>query len=635
MTESDIRIIEWTDKKITKVQKILLDSWFELVYLYSLKDEKLSDLFQNKILDTFLDKVGTKNPYKDFSRWLEVLNSFLQNWDIKKDIDLDALVWLYDGRAFHFSTIGSASVLLWNARANVVEVSDKDDSPKTFHFISSGDVWAWETLILSNIRLLDILSKDDIEDGLGTKYIRSSWENIEHILHIEKTEESIACISMRISHSEQSSKESLILQNISYHFFKIFDNAVIKKILWYLYHIRDSILQKQKHTVQIIFWLWMILSVVVIYVFISSVFSVVSKTQDVNSLQDTFLEAQDFYDRATQAITNADLFDLYYTEVDTRLIQLESSNMFTDDVKSLRDNLMHLESQVNFTQSFQPTWELVYHTFPEEKDVVQLIRTDSWRLYAIHERSITGPIIRWETADNYVYNALGAQDRFIDATNVWNDIMIQTESGKVISFGTNNRFSIVNVTGQDTWFQSPLIQSFNQNLYTISPERDQLYRHLKSWANYREGTPYLEDDDKVAIWGMRAIWIDGWIYILKDDGMFLKFFSNPYRIESLTLNRLPRNYISLVTDLENKVDMSASTSYNHVYVLIWSRLFVFEPNTRRATDTKSLRFMGQIESQTSDLQAFHVVRDGDVFFADNRGIYRLRFDIEDFWVVIR
>jgi len=55
-----------------------------------------------------------------------------------------------------------------------------------------------------------------------------------------------------------------------------------------------------------------------------------------------------------------------------------------------------------------------------------------------------------------------------------------------------------------------------------------------------------------------------------------------------------------------------------------------EPNSRNSNDTKSLRFMGQIESQTRDIQAFYVVSDGDVFFADNRGVYRVRFDIEDF-----
>ena len=635
MIENDVRIIEGKNHSNVKAQKITLDSWCELVYLFSTKDETFSDLFHNKILDTFLDKIGSKNPYKDFSRWLEIINAFLENWDPEKKLKLHALVWLYDGKSFHFSTIGKASVLLWNLRWNLVEVSDKDDHPQSFHFISSGDVWEGETLILSNIRLLDILSKDDIEDGLGTKYIQSSGENIEHILHIENIEESVACISLRVWIDEKIYRESRLLQTIQFHFFRIFDNSLSKKILGYIYHIRDSILKKQKHTVQIIFWLGMLLSIFVIYTFISSIFTIVSKTQDITTLQETLVEASNFLDSASQNINNLDAYEMYYNEADQRLTALEEKNVFQEDVSQLRENMMLLESQVNFTQSFEPSGDLVHHIFSEERDVVKLVRTDSWRLYAVHERSITWPIIRSESSENYVYNALSASDRFIDATTVWNDIIIQTEAWKVISFWTNNRFSVVNVSGQDTWFRSPLIRSFNQNLYTLSEERTQMYMHTRSWTNFNAGIAYLSDEDVATIWGVRSLWIDGWIYILKDDGMFLKFFRTPYRLESLTLNRLPRNYIPLVTDPANKVDMIASASYRHVYVLIGTRLFVFEPNSRRPTDTKSLRFMGQIESQTSDIQTYYVVSDGDVFFADSRGVYRVRFDIEDFWVRIR
>jgi hypothetical protein len=48
----------------------------------------------------------------------------------------------------------------------VIEVTDKDETPKDFNYISSGDIADGESLIVSSTRLLDILSKDDIADGL-------------------------------------------------------------------------------------------------------------------------------------------------------------------------------------------------------------------------------------------------------------------------------------------------------------------------------------------------------------------------------------------------------------------------------------------------------------------------------------
>ncbi|MCH8518843.1 hypothetical protein LAT59_03730 [Candidatus Gracilibacteria bacterium] len=636
MLESDIRIIEGSVETHTKAQKVSLDSGGELFYLYSTSDGTFSDLFHNKLLDTFLDKITTKNTYKDFSRGLESLNAFLTGWSQDDSLSLHALIGLFDGKSFYFSTVGNASALLGNVRGNIVEISDKDDTPKNFHFISSGDIGQGETLILSNIRLLDVLSKDDIEDGLGTKYIQSSGENIEHIVHLEKIEKSVACISLRVGMISQESKDSYILQYASYFFYKTFDNSVTKKILGYLYHVRDGILKKQKHTVQIIFGLGMILSIFVLYLFISSLFSLASKTQDVSSLQDTLFEAREFLDSASQNINNIDAYEMYMSETEVRVEELEAKNVFAEDVDMLRRDMIILEGQVNGVQAFDPSGELLYHVFSEEREVIKLLRTDSGRIYAVHDRSISGPIVRGETAENFVYNALSSSDSFIDATNVGNEIIIQTQEGKVVSFGTNNRFNVVNVTGQDTWFRSSLIRSFNQNIYTLSENRRQLYMHRRSGTNYLEGTPYLNEDDVATLGGIRSLGIDGGIYILQDDGMFLKLFRSPsYRIESLTLNRLPRNYIPLVTDPDLKVDMSASASYRHVYVLVGNRVFVFEPNSNRPADTKSLRFMGQIESRSSDIEAFHVVSDGDVFFADRRGIYRVRFDIEDFGVVIR
>ncbi len=637
MIESDIRIIDWKNQKHLKAQKIQLDFWGELLYFFEAQDEVFFDLFHNKILESLLDKITWKNAYKDFSRWLEIINNFLESW--KKDtegLNLTALIGLYDNKSFHFSTIWGASVLLWNIRGNIIEVSDIDENPKNFHFISSGDIWEGETLILSNIRLLSILSKDDVEDGLWTKYIQSCGENIEHILHLEKIEESVICISFRLGIVQWESKKSEILQHIRYIFYKSLDNSVVKKVLGCLFHIRDTILRKQKHTVQIIFWVWMLLSIFVLYLFISSLFSLASKTQDVTVLQDILVEARGFLDNASQNINNIDAYEMYMSEVEIRVSELEEKNVFQEDIQKLRWDMMVLEWQVNGVQAFDPSGERVYHIFWEEREIVKLLRTDSGKLYAIHERSITWPIIWMESAENFIYSALSASDTFIDAASVWNEIILQTREGKVISFGANNRFSVVNVTGQDTWLRSPLVRSFNQNIYTLSENKMQLFMHRRSWSNYLEGTPYLIEEDVASIWGIRSLWIDGGIYILKDDGMFLKLFRSPsYRLEALTLNRLPRNYIPLVTDSSLKVDMSASASYKHVYLQVGNRVFVFEPNSSRSTDTKSLRFMGQIESRASDIESYYVVSDGDVFFADRKGIYRVRFDIEDFGVVIR
>jgi len=121
----------------------------------------------------------------------------------------------------------------------------------------------------------------------------------------------------------------------------------------------------------------MLLSIFVIYTFISSIFTIASKSQDITSLQDTLVEASNFLDSASQNINNLDAYELYYNEADIRLTALEEKNVFAEDVRQLRENMLLLEGQVNFTQSFEPSGELVHHIFSEERDVVKLVRTDS------------------------------------------------------------------------------------------------------------------------------------------------------------------------------------------------------------------------------------------------------------------
>ena len=87
----------------------------------------------------------------------------------------------------------------------------------------------------------------------------------------------------------------------------------------------------------------MLLSIIVLYIFISSLFSLASKTQDVTILQDKLVEARDFLDTASQNINNIDAYEMYMSEVELRVSELEEKNVFTEDVEKLRTDMIILE----------------------------------------------------------------------------------------------------------------------------------------------------------------------------------------------------------------------------------------------------------------------------------------------------
>ncbi|MDR0771838.1 MAG: hypothetical protein LBF15_02000 [Candidatus Peribacteria bacterium] len=69
----------------------------------------------------------------------------------------------------------------------------------------------------------------------------------------------------------------------------------------------------------------------------------------------------------------------------------------------------------------------------------------------------------------------------------------------------------------------------------------------------------------------------------------VKFFSSPYRLESLTLSKLPKNYN--VEDGNSRIELKASNKLNYVYLLMNNKIFVFKPNTTLYSDTRDLTYL--------------------------------------------
>jgi hypothetical protein len=69
----------------------------------------------------------------------------------------------------------------------------------------------------------------------------------------------------------------------------------------------------------------------------------------------------------------------------------------------------------------------------------------------------------------------------------------------------------------------------------------------------------------------------------------VKFFKNPYRIEKLTINKLPENY-SLEKSNSN-VSMITRSDLNYIYMFLNDKIWIFKPNTSRYQNTKSLDYV--------------------------------------------
>jgi len=635
MLTSDIKKIDFGGKNFLKSHIVNLDTELDCVVLLSVKDQKLRDLLYNKIIDALIDRVHPKNAYKDFSNALENINAFLSNWknDNEKIQGLHAIIGIYHGKTFLLSTIGKASCYLYNTHGDIIEVTDKWDSPKDFSFISSGEIASGESLILTTLRLLDILSKDDIKDGLSEWNITRSSNNIEHILLHEHTGKNIGCISLKKEFKIQ--KDSEWKEKLEHYVLRIFDNTIAKKLLWYLYHVRDSLLHKSQKTKQVLLGIWIIVSIFFLYYLVSWFVHLASSTQDVEWAKQELLMAQGYIAKASDNMNDVDAFSHHIEAAEEIIVSLEKKQLFLTDIETLKGNMGVLQKQFNGIESFETKSDNTVYTFETPQKIVKVLSISN-KIYVVHKNSITGPILPWEASKNFIFEELSPGDYFIDATVYETNIILMTYEGKVVNFAKNNYFSYLDVADQPIWDKSTLISSYGSNLYLLSDEGNQILRHKKQGNSYDAWVSYLKDEDAASVWKILSLAIDGGIYILKSDGSVVKLFRSPeYRFEWIVLNNLPRNYDFKKTTIDKAPSLRARANLRYVYMLFDNKVLVFQPNTTRYQDVKSLNYIGQIEWKDIIIEDLHVDNDGEIFVAAEWWVYRMEFDISEDELIVK
>jgi len=637
MLQTDLKKIDTQWDNIIKSYTLNLDDNLDCFILFSCKDQSLADLLYHKITDAVIDRIHPKNVYKDFSQSLENINAFLRNWKHEdgKIKWLHALIGIYSKKTFLFSTIWKASCYLYNSGSDVIEVTDSDDRCKDFSFISSGEIASGELMILSTMNLLDILSKDDITDGLYDRNIELSAGNIYNILLQENISKNVGIIHFKKSFQGEKTS-SINYEKISYYILKACDNSIIKKILWYLYHIKDRIISQSRQVKQILLWVGFLVSAILLYMILSSFLSVANIVSSTEDMKQDLIIAQENIQIASQNMNNEDTFNLNVQQANDAIQKLEEKNLFLSDIQILRDRIGILQKQFNGIETFSTNSENTVFNFGDDGEEIVKVLSVNNTVYVVHPKSLTGPIFSGQESEKYIFEDMVEGDSFIDAAVFDTNIVLLTDSWRVVNFSRNNFYLYSDVLGQDRWGDSPLLASYASNIYMLSDQKNQILMHKRNGQNYNAGIAYLTDEDAISTGRILSLAIDGGIYILKLDGSVVKLFRSPeYRLESLVLNNLPKNYNFDSLDSSKLPSLRARIDLSYVYMLLDHRILVFKPNTTNFRDTKSLSYVGQIEGKDITIEDFYVDNDGEIFVASTGWIYKLEFDVGDNGLIVK
>lgn len=620
-----------------KWKHIILEKDLDCFILISCTDLSFLDLLFNNILDFIIDKITINNPYQEFSIALENINWFINTWNrnVKKTIKLDIFIWILHNDNFLFSNIWNSSCYLVKPDNEIIELTGKSDikeEKKEFSFISNWELKNDEIILMSNVRIYDFLTESDIIDWIiEDKSLEFFNKNIVDILRQEILKENIIISSITYKDLNSPIKKEKII-NIKEKFGTQIKRSDTYNKLWNkVEEIKEKIKKSSKSIKNIIFVLWITISLIFIYNILSSIIWASTESNIKITAIQKLEDAKGYIRVASDNIQNEDLFETNIKNAEKIIAETKEQKILLDSVDKITEDINILKKQFNRIESFDDSNSEIIYKWDLEKSV-KIIKANN-KIYIIEKKWILWPILPNSEPKYYSFDLLETSENFIDAVEIWGKIVLLTNTSKIVNFTSNWHFAYSDVIWQTTWEKAKEIKSYWQNIYLLWEADNQIIKHSISWTNFTQASTYLKKEDLAQIWEVLSIAIDWWFYILKKDLTIVKFFATPkYRLEKIMLNKLPKNYN---LDPNSKVYLQSRNNLNYVYLLMNNKIWVFKTNTKNFSDTKSLTYVWQIEWNNTTIKDFLINYDWEIEILNKNWIYKVNFEVSNDKLLIR
>jgi len=614
-------------------KKIEIDSNLDCFIIIDCNNQKIINPILNKIVDFIIDNVTLKDTYNKFLVTLEWINYFINSLKNKNENleNLNVLIWILEKNNFHFSKIWDASVWLINKKNEFLEISDRKTSLLNFDYISSWKIDKWEKIILSNNNFFLHLTQNDLNEIWEIYDIKDIIENINEILIDEKIEENSKIQIIQYENRDYIEEKNIYIEKSKDILYKLLDNNLTKTVLAYFQIIKEKLDSKSKLMKNVVFISWITLSTFLLFYVISWIIWSTIQTSKTNEYKTNLIEARNYIRVASENLTNDVIFEQNIQKAENIINTVKEKKLFLTDIDSINQDISIIKKQYYWIETFNDTNEnLIFRwNFKESIKIVE----NNKKIYVITKNSIYWPIISWQNIKNLVFNDLQIDDEFIDWSSDGNEIILLTKKWRVVKYSKNWTFSYSNVLWQNSWQNSKSIKAYNQSIYMLNTEWNQFYKHSPSWWNYMEWISYLNDWDSKKLQNILTFWIDWGFYILKNDLTLYKFFSRPkYSLNSIVLNNLPKNYN---LEKSNNIDIVTWNNLNYFYLFLNDKIWVFQPNTKKYTDVKSLTYLWQIEAKNWNIKSFYIPRDWEIQILLEAWIHKINFEVKDSKIIVR
>lgn len=639
---NEINLSKWNT--ILK-KNINLDSALDCFILVSSENNILAENILNNILENIIEKISKEDTYNDFWIALENINSYLKTWreDQIWEENLDIVISILNENNYMFSNIWKSFVCMLNSNSEVIELTEKSENKKDFLFISNWNLATWEIVISSTLNILKYISKSDITDWMILSDDISVFnKNIVNILKTEIIEKNYLLNSIKYENKDylkdwETNNKTSVIKDWS---IKLMDKQISKNTMWFFLKIWDKLKNQSKTTKNTIFFSTIAIWLIILYFIISSILWIATQETSRENAKTELMELKQTLTEVSENISNPIIFQKKIKEAEEKIKVLEEKKLFLEKLTEINDQLNSYKKQFNKIEIFE---------FNENNKIFgknnlknpEILKNTIWitelsdKYYIVLKNWVIWPIYNRKKEDYskvYTFNDLKKNEYFIDSTFINQNIYLLTNTSKIVKFSKTWKFSFANVEWQTAWEKMKSIKSYYRNFYTIWKDDNQIYKHTEVNWNFKTWKSYLKKDDLKNLWEIIWVAIDWWFYIVAKNLKIVKFFSDPYRIEKLYLNKFPKNYI---LEKWKKFDIKTNNKLRYVYLLLNDKIWILKPNSTNYKNTQNLNYIAQIEWDKTKILDFYIIADWEILVLSEKGLNKLKFEISDDKIILK
>lgn len=573
---------------------------------------------------------------KIFTEILDNVNHILEKQYLlhsKEGISL--FLWLLENNQIHFSMFGKNITGILVSENNIEDIiSGMDTWEGRFVYDSHGDILHGETLYIIS-PAIDINIFGEECKSLGHLWLQEKSETLGK--RIEKSyNNNGVIISIGIDIKSNPNKPQTYSIKKSNPNFKWWFENTIKWTQYWSKKIQESF-YKLSHEAQN----WSIIAgILMISILLYLIVTTLIKWQYTlfvpQKYRDIIAEARSDLDNATRITDQSENFGPALQKIREKILQVKIADVLKVDVELLEKDMAILEKTVNKVTTLKPEEFMTIFEFNQTIDALPFsIHVYRDKISLLTNTKIFWPFSPWETPkeatfpnnEKYLYSDIDTEG----------NIYVGTHVNKIYIFN-NGIFSLQNIQQVGWWDRAKDINIYNSNIYLLSENRKQIYKHRRQSENTYAGKSLVINDEQIK--NIIDSDIDGSVWILwGSNGSFSteKILTAPkYERRSILINNLGINTIKDIAPETFK--FFASEGYQEVYMLADNRIWVFLPSSKRFNDVQNITYIWQIDVPNTKITDIAIEQNGDIrklyFGSTKDGVFMSKITIKDNKIVV-